>query len=131
MEILCTQNKILASKMQHLQQQKTSVFAPLILKRWIINCWRRDTNGTSGYFCQWKTTTLITRRRRSILVVEMSLSKISRNFFIEMKRLSPLLLNEGNNCCLRALCRFCKEDIFEEAINQTNLKRHTILVIGN
>ena len=33
---LCTQNKIFASKMQHLQQQKTSVFAPLILKRWII-----------------------------------------------------------------------------------------------
>ena len=32
---LCTQNKILASKMQHLKQQKTSVFAPLILKRWI------------------------------------------------------------------------------------------------
>ena len=33
---LCTQNKILDSKMQHLKQQKTFVFAPLILKRWII-----------------------------------------------------------------------------------------------
>ena len=32
---LCTQNKISASKMQNLKQQKTSVFAPLILKRWI------------------------------------------------------------------------------------------------
>ena len=32
---LCTQNKILASKMRNLKQQKTSVFAPLILKRWI------------------------------------------------------------------------------------------------
>ena len=32
---LCMQNKILASKMQNLKQQKTSVFAPLILKRWI------------------------------------------------------------------------------------------------
>ena len=28
---LCTQNKILASKMRNLKQQKTSVFAPLIL----------------------------------------------------------------------------------------------------
>ena len=33
---LCMQNKILASKMQNIKQQKTSVFAPLILKRWII-----------------------------------------------------------------------------------------------
>ena len=32
---LCLQNKILASKLQHLKQQKTSVFAPLILKKWI------------------------------------------------------------------------------------------------
>ena len=32
---LCTQNKILVSKMQNLKQQKNSVFAPLILKRWI------------------------------------------------------------------------------------------------
>ena len=32
----CTQNKILASKMRNLKQQKTSVFAPLILKRWIF-----------------------------------------------------------------------------------------------
>ena len=32
---ICTQNKILASKMRNLKQQKTSVFAPLILKRWI------------------------------------------------------------------------------------------------
>ena len=32
---LCTQNKILASKTRNLKQQKTSVFAPLILKRWI------------------------------------------------------------------------------------------------
>ena len=32
---LCTQNKILATKTQNLKQQKTSVFAPLILKRWI------------------------------------------------------------------------------------------------
>ena len=32
---LCMQNKILASKMRNLKQQKTSVFAPLILKRWI------------------------------------------------------------------------------------------------
>ena len=32
---LCMQNKILASKMQNLKQQKTSVFAPLILKRLI------------------------------------------------------------------------------------------------
>ena len=32
---LCMQNKILASKMQNIKQQKTSVFAPLILKRWI------------------------------------------------------------------------------------------------
>ena len=31
----CMQNKILASKMRNLKQQKTSVFAPLILKRWI------------------------------------------------------------------------------------------------
>ena len=29
---LCTQNKILASKMRNLKQQKTSIFAPLILK---------------------------------------------------------------------------------------------------
>ena len=33
---LCMQNKILASKMRNLKQQKTSVFAPLILKRWIV-----------------------------------------------------------------------------------------------
>ena len=33
---LCMQNKILASKMQNIKQQKTSVFAPLVLKRWII-----------------------------------------------------------------------------------------------
>ena len=32
---ICTWNKILASKMRNLKQQKTSVFAPLILKRWI------------------------------------------------------------------------------------------------
>ena len=32
---LCMQNKILASKMQNIKQQKTSDFAPLILKRWI------------------------------------------------------------------------------------------------
>ena len=32
---LCMQNKILASKMQNIKQQRTSVFAPLILKRWI------------------------------------------------------------------------------------------------
>ena len=32
---LCMQNKILASKMQNIKQQKASVFAPLILKRWI------------------------------------------------------------------------------------------------
>ena len=32
---LCMQNKILASKMRNLKEQKTSVFAPLILKRWI------------------------------------------------------------------------------------------------
>ena len=32
---LCMQNKILASKMRNLKQQKTSVFAPRILKRWI------------------------------------------------------------------------------------------------
>ena len=32
---LCTQNKIFGSKMQHLKQQKTSAFTPLILKRWI------------------------------------------------------------------------------------------------
>ena len=32
---LCMQNKILASKMQNLKQQKTSVFTHLILKRWI------------------------------------------------------------------------------------------------
>ena len=32
---LCMQNKILASKLQNVKQQKTSVFAPLILKRWI------------------------------------------------------------------------------------------------
>ena len=29
----------------------------------IINCRGCDTNGASGYFCQWKTTMLITRRR--------------------------------------------------------------------
>ena len=29
----CRQKKNLASKMQHLKQQKTSVFAPLVLKR--------------------------------------------------------------------------------------------------
>ena len=34
---LCMQNKILAPKMQNIKQQKTSVFAPLILKRWIGN----------------------------------------------------------------------------------------------
>ena len=33
---LCMQNKILASKMRNLKQQKTFVFAPLILKRWIL-----------------------------------------------------------------------------------------------
>ena len=32
---LCMQNKILASKMQNIKQQKTYDFAPLILKRWI------------------------------------------------------------------------------------------------
>ena len=32
---LCMQNKILASKLQNVKQQKTSIFAPLILKRWI------------------------------------------------------------------------------------------------
>ena len=32
---LCTQNKILASKMQQIEQQKTSAFVPLTLKRWI------------------------------------------------------------------------------------------------
>ena len=31
----CAQNKILDSKMRNLKQLKTSVFAPLILKRWI------------------------------------------------------------------------------------------------
>ena len=35
---LCTQNNILASKMRSLMQQKTSVLAPLILKRWIEIC---------------------------------------------------------------------------------------------
>ena len=30
---LCMQNKILASKLQNVKQQKSSVFAPLILKR--------------------------------------------------------------------------------------------------
>ena len=41
---LCMQNKILASKMQQLKQQKTSAFAPLILKRWIRpeDLWRID-----------------------------------------------------------------------------------------
>ena len=34
---LCTQNKILASKMQYFKQQTTSAFAPLILKRWIVS----------------------------------------------------------------------------------------------
>ena len=34
---LCMQNKILASRMQNIKQQKTSVFAPLILKRWITD----------------------------------------------------------------------------------------------
>ena len=33
---LCMQNTILASKMRNLKQQKTSVFAPLILRRWIV-----------------------------------------------------------------------------------------------
>ena len=33
---LCMQNEILASKMQNIKQQKISVFAPLILKRWIM-----------------------------------------------------------------------------------------------
>ena len=33
---LCMLNKILASEMQNLKQQKTSAFAPLILKRWIV-----------------------------------------------------------------------------------------------
>ena len=33
---LCMQNKIFASKMQNIKQQRTSVFAPLILKRWIF-----------------------------------------------------------------------------------------------
>ena len=42
---LCTQNKILASKMRNLKQQKTSVFAPLILKRWII--YSRDVRSIS------------------------------------------------------------------------------------
>ena len=32
---LSTQNKILASMMRNLKQQKASVFAPLILRRWI------------------------------------------------------------------------------------------------
>ena len=32
---ICTRNKILASKMRSIKQQKTSVFTPLILKRWI------------------------------------------------------------------------------------------------
>ena len=32
----CVQNKILASKMRNLKQQRTSVFAPLILKRWLL-----------------------------------------------------------------------------------------------
>ena len=35
---LCTQNKILASKMRNLKQQKNSAFAPLILKRCICSC---------------------------------------------------------------------------------------------
>ena len=33
---LCMQNKVLASKMRNLKQQNTSVFAPLILKQWIV-----------------------------------------------------------------------------------------------
>ena len=32
----CAQNKFLASKMRNLKQQRIAVFAPLILKRWII-----------------------------------------------------------------------------------------------
>ena len=34
---LCTQNKMLASKFPNPKQQKTSVFASLILKRWIMS----------------------------------------------------------------------------------------------
>ena len=34
----CAQNKILASRMRNLKQQKTSVFAPLISKRSIQAC---------------------------------------------------------------------------------------------
>ena len=36
---ICTRNKILASKMRNLKQQKTSVFAPLILIGWILSDW--------------------------------------------------------------------------------------------
>ena len=41
---LCTQNKILASKMQNLKEQKTSIFAPLILKRWISKSYGTKVN---------------------------------------------------------------------------------------
>ena len=37
----CTQNKILNSKMQNLNQHSTSTFAPLTSKRWIAACWKR------------------------------------------------------------------------------------------
>ena len=47
---LYTQNKILGSKMRHLKKQKTSVFAPLILKRWIVS--RNCVSSRAGLDCK-------------------------------------------------------------------------------
>ena len=47
---LCMQNKILASRMQNIKQQKTSVFAPLILKRWIVHYSQLKAKGYSTRF---------------------------------------------------------------------------------
>ena len=51
----CAQNKFLASKMRNLKQQRIAVFAPLILKRWIIRdflkitcCFGNCLNGHPG-----------------------------------------------------------------------------------
>ena len=43
---LCMQNEILASKIQNIKQQKISVFAPLILKRW-ISCEKTTAENTA------------------------------------------------------------------------------------
>ena len=46
----CAQNRTLASEMQNLKQPKTSVFPPLILKRWIDKSSQASTRQLEQHF---------------------------------------------------------------------------------